>query len=135
MWVILWIVFSVLTGIYASSKRRSGLGWFFLSLIISPLIAFIIVAVSGLPQGALKKCPKCAEEVKVEALVCRFCGADVSQVGPKSNHYPGHLKGCKCKKCEEIRKMTDEPLNERHARLTNLASTYNKKNFEKISEL
>lgn len=74
MWIVLWIVFSILVGVYASSKRRSGIGWFALSMVISPLIAFVIVAVAGLPQGELKKCPNCVEEVKAEAKVCRFCG-------------------------------------------------------------
>ncbi len=71
---IFWIFLSILVGTYASSKKRSGVGWFFLSLIISPLIAFIIILVAGSPRGTLKKCPKCAEEVKIEAQVCRFCG-------------------------------------------------------------
>ena len=74
MWILFWIFLSVLLGVYASSKKRSGLGWFFLSLIISPLIAFIIVLVAGVPRGTLKKCPKCAEEINVEAQICRFCG-------------------------------------------------------------
>jgi hypothetical protein len=71
---IFWVFLSILVGAYGSSKKRSGIGWFFLSLIISPLIAFIIIAVSGPSSGSLKKCPECGEEVKVEALVCRFCG-------------------------------------------------------------
>ena len=41
MWV--YIVFSVLVGLFASKKKRSGVRWFLLSLVITPLIAFIII--------------------------------------------------------------------------------------------
>ncbi len=41
------LIFSVLTGIYASKKNRNGLGYFVLSLIISPVITFIIIYAAG----------------------------------------------------------------------------------------
>jgi hypothetical protein len=44
---ILWIVFSVLVGLYADSKNRSGIGYVFLSLLLSPVIGFIVVAIAG----------------------------------------------------------------------------------------
>ena len=73
MWIFFWVFLSILVGIFAGSKSRSKFGWFFISLLISPLIAFIILLVAGPRAGSLKKCPKCAEQVKAEAEICRFC--------------------------------------------------------------
>jgi uncharacterized membrane protein YiaA len=75
-----WIVFAVLVGVYAANKGRSGPGFFFLSLILSPLIGFIIAAVVSpdrvhtAEKAGLRRCPQCAEFIQPEAVICRFCG-------------------------------------------------------------
>jgi hypothetical protein len=45
--IIGWIVLCILVAVYASGKGKSGAVYFFISLILSPLIGFIIAAVSG----------------------------------------------------------------------------------------
>jgi hypothetical protein len=43
MFVVLWIVFSFAVAIAANANGRSGCGWFFISLLISPLFAILLV--------------------------------------------------------------------------------------------
>ena len=44
---IIWFIFCIIVGRAASNRGRSGFGYFFLSLILSPLIGFIIILVLG----------------------------------------------------------------------------------------
>lgn len=81
--VFFWLLFAVLVGFFANNKGRSGFGFFLLSLLLSPLIGFIIallvkpelkvVEQKAIEQGDSKKCPECAEIVKAEAKICRHC--------------------------------------------------------------
>lgn len=87
-----WIIFAVILGIAASNRGRSGFGWFLIGALLSPLIGFILLFVipNLIPeqQKALKaeqaaanskKCPQCAETVKKEAKICRFCQFDFGE--------------------------------------------------------
>lgn len=41
--VFFWLLFSLVVGVAANTRGRSGIGWFFLAAVISPLIAGLFV--------------------------------------------------------------------------------------------
>jgi len=82
-----WILFSALVGMYASNKGNPGFWYFLFSLILSPLIGFILALISvdnrekkALANKAVKKCPLCAELIKIDAVKCKHCKSDLQTV-------------------------------------------------------
>lgn len=101
-YVLFWLILCVVTAIIASSKNRSGVLWFFISLLFSPLIGIICVAcmpaiVTNDPKKQFKldntlvnmalyrECPECAEEIKYAAKKCKHCGSKVIALDAEEN--------------------------------------------------
>ena len=78
---------SIAVGYWYRNKGGTFFGGFLLAVLVSPLLGALIVALSkthtaslekrALKTGASKKCPFCAELVKPEAKVCRFCNREI----------------------------------------------------------
>jgi len=67
-------------GLLAQFYGRSAGGWFLLSIILSPLLVGIALLIAGRAQDRdRRRCPVCAEDIRLEAVKCRYCGADVAQ--------------------------------------------------------
>ena len=66
-----WVIFSIIVSALANSRGKSAVLYFFISLIISPLLGLIIELVSE--DNTKKKCSNCGQKIDLEAKVCPFC--------------------------------------------------------------
>ncbi|WP_148042224.1 hypothetical protein [Pseudomethylobacillus aquaticus] len=78
--IFFWLIFSLIVGVYASNKGRSGVGFFVLSLIFSPILGLFFALVAkdlSKPKEPTsethKKCPDCKELVLIDARICKHC--------------------------------------------------------------
>ena len=77
-----WIILSILVAVFANSRGKSGILYFFICILLSPLLGFLIVLFSG--DSTKKKCDKCGQKIDISAKVCPFCNTKISSA---SNEY------------------------------------------------
>jgi hypothetical protein len=94
IWTV-WFLFSIVVAIGAAARGRSGIGWFVLSLLISPLLGLILLlllpSLGAQPDGGHTpmpsthvRCPDCAELVLNEARKCKHCGCRLVPLSEQS---------------------------------------------------
>ena len=82
--LISFAVFGFFCSYIATQKNRDSVTWFWLGFFFNFLALIAIGVVPALaskkPKAGLRKCPSCAEDVKAEAKICRFCQAALPEL-------------------------------------------------------
>lgn len=77
---ILIFVAGIVGAIIARSKGRNQILWFILCAIVPLLVIAIAMLPSVVSMGLTKKCTNCAEIIKEDANVCKFCGTAINNI-------------------------------------------------------
>jgi hypothetical protein len=69
------LVFGVVASILAFERGRNSLGWFLAGVFIGPFALVVALLPRAAREGRFARCSACLEVIRVDAAVCRFCGA------------------------------------------------------------
>lgn len=86
---LFWLALSVIVGVAASNRARSGFLWWLLALVISPILAGLLLLAVGRGKSSATgeaaatpdthvRCPDCRELVRRDARRCKHCGVGLT---------------------------------------------------------
>jgi len=99
------IVFCLVVGAIAARRGRNGFGWFFISLLITPLIATVVLFV--IEDLSKQRCEACGQRIPAEARVCPLCKKDFryERLSPETED---KLSRGLCPKCDAYNAWIDD---------------------------
>lgn len=109
------LLFGTVTALAAVSRYRHPFVWFFVGFVfgVFGLIAILVLGKDEeddayhVESSNMKKCPDCAERVKIDAKICRFCGHKFNDKPPQS------IQNTSVNDPEVLQKLIDK-LNPKH---------------------
>ena len=89
IWLVLvanGLIFGFFCSYLAGQKGKESTTWFWLGFVFNILALLVLVGLPSklatttvtLPANDTRACPHCAERIKLEAKICRFCQREVA---------------------------------------------------------